>query len=236
MGEPARVLIDLDLDASPIAGHIASDREAGRPFHGWLELSSQIEARRRDALATERPPAAAGEGGSRSDPESGDEYRLLTTGVRQSTQPWWSVLAAWVCVGWSAAAVIALAATHHNALVAWWAFGLVAMLVLVIFLWADQHQDTDPDDRGERPPESAPEPSPEHGSSGIDWYRRERELNGASAERGGCSAPGCGNALPARTGNQRVRALPTSDNRAATAGAHDQHLAEATRIGRRHDN
>ena len=40
------LLIELDLDATPIAGYIATDHEARRPFHGWLELSSAIEERR----------------------------------------------------------------------------------------------------------------------------------------------------------------------------------------------
>jgi hypothetical protein len=38
--------LDLDLDATPIAGYIGTDHEARRPFHGWLELSSAIEERR----------------------------------------------------------------------------------------------------------------------------------------------------------------------------------------------
>ena len=46
MGYLTYFLIDLDLDATPIAGYIASDHDARRPFHGWLELSSAIEARR----------------------------------------------------------------------------------------------------------------------------------------------------------------------------------------------
>jgi hypothetical protein len=44
MGYLTHFLIDLDLDATPIAGYIATDHDARRPFHGWLELSSAIES------------------------------------------------------------------------------------------------------------------------------------------------------------------------------------------------
>lgn len=57
MGYVGHVLIDLDLDATPIAGHITSDQSARRPFHGWLELSSAIEQRRTAGPATAGPSA-----------------------------------------------------------------------------------------------------------------------------------------------------------------------------------
>ncbi len=37
------VVIDVDLDATPITGSITTDHGARRTFQGWLELSSLIE-------------------------------------------------------------------------------------------------------------------------------------------------------------------------------------------------
>lgn len=51
MARRAQLLIDLDLDTSPIAGHITSDHHSRRPFYGWLELCSAIEAVDPAALA-----------------------------------------------------------------------------------------------------------------------------------------------------------------------------------------
>ena len=46
MTNRAQLFIDLDLDATPIAGYITSDQDDRRPFHGWLALSTAIEQRR----------------------------------------------------------------------------------------------------------------------------------------------------------------------------------------------
>ena len=61
MANRAQLLIDLDLDASPIAGRITSDHDPRRPFHGWLELCSAIEAQRTTAVTTaaQAAPTAA---------------------------------------------------------------------------------------------------------------------------------------------------------------------------------
>ena len=52
MGYLAYIFIDLELNATPIAGHITSDQDARRPFHGWLELGSAIEQRRAAGVMT----------------------------------------------------------------------------------------------------------------------------------------------------------------------------------------
>ena len=52
--------VDLELASVPIAGSVGSDQHPARPFHGWLELASEVEALRREAL-TARAPATPDE-------------------------------------------------------------------------------------------------------------------------------------------------------------------------------
>lgn len=133
------LLIELDLDATPIAGYIATDHEARRPFHGWLELSSAIEERRttgrrrgtltgRAATVLRSPRDSGSPQDSRevthpharqSGAFAGEAYR----GVRhpgiaawqaRHSQPRWMLLGAWTCAGWSAVAVVAVAAARHT--------------------------------------------------------------------------------------------------------------------------
>jgi membrane protein DedA with SNARE-associated domain len=56
------------------------------------------------------------------------------------------LLGAWTCAGWSAVAVVAVAAARHTHVLAWWGPGLLAVLVLLILLWTEQHSTVDPDD------------------------------------------------------------------------------------------
>jgi bacteriorhodopsin len=65
------------------------------------------------------------------------------------------LLGAWTCAGWSAVAVAALAATRHTGVIAWWALGLLAMVVVLTFLWTEQHPAADADDPDE-PPRTGP--------------------------------------------------------------------------------
>ena len=51
--------LDLDLDATPIAGCITTDHANRRPFQGWLELSSLIEERRAAGVVPCDPAAGA---------------------------------------------------------------------------------------------------------------------------------------------------------------------------------
>jgi len=49
------LIVDLDLDLTPIGGRISSDQHPTRQFHGWLELTAAIDALRTAALTA--PPA-----------------------------------------------------------------------------------------------------------------------------------------------------------------------------------
>jgi hypothetical protein len=49
------LIVDLDLDLTPIGGRISSDQHPTRQFHGWLELTAAIDALRTAALTA---PAA----------------------------------------------------------------------------------------------------------------------------------------------------------------------------------
>lgn len=51
----AQLILDLDLDVTPIGGRISSDQHSTRQFHGWLELTAAIDALRTAALTA---PAA----------------------------------------------------------------------------------------------------------------------------------------------------------------------------------
>ena len=201
MGYLTHLLIDLDLDATPIAGYIATDHDARRPFHGWLELSSAIEERRTAGRGTPgltgrtaAPwPSAPGSDSSQTSCEApypraragavtGEMYR----GVRHpgvaawlaqcSTQPWWMLLGAWTCAGWSAVAVVAVAATRHTEVLAWWGLGLLAILVLLTVIWTEQQPTVGSDD-GDPPARGGPPTRPEdRGSTEIDWRRLEHEM------------------------------------------------------------
>jgi hypothetical protein len=50
MATHLRLLLDLELAATPIAGRISTTSDPARPFHGWLELASTIETMRKAAL------------------------------------------------------------------------------------------------------------------------------------------------------------------------------------------
>ena len=44
MTETRRVIVEAATDCEPIAGRIEGEREASRPFTGWLELIAALEA------------------------------------------------------------------------------------------------------------------------------------------------------------------------------------------------
>lgn len=52
--EYARLTIDFDLQADPIAGMVRDDGGHGRPFAGWMALTRAIE---RTLEAARRPPS-----------------------------------------------------------------------------------------------------------------------------------------------------------------------------------
>ena len=52
MTEKRRVIVETDPDAKPIAGCVGIEAEPCRPFVGWLELLTALDA----ALAPEQPP------------------------------------------------------------------------------------------------------------------------------------------------------------------------------------
>jgi hypothetical protein len=194
------IFIDLDLDATPIAGYIGTDHDIRRPFQGWLELSSAIEERRavgaRTAGLTGRAapllpspdsdpshtsrraphPRVRWSGACTGEAYGGVEHPGRASGLAEcSTQPRWMLLGACTCAGWSAAAVLAEAATRHTQVLAWWGLGLLAILVLLTFLWTEQHS-TEPDD-GDQPPARAPAgPCPHDGSTHIDWSLLEQDV------------------------------------------------------------
>ena len=51
----ARLILELDLDLTPIGGRISSDQHPTRQFHGWLELTAAIDAVRTAALTAPAP-------------------------------------------------------------------------------------------------------------------------------------------------------------------------------------
>lgn len=191
------LFIDLDLDATPIAGHITSDHNPRRPFHGWLELSSVIEERRTAGLTTARtdapspstpdrhaptpsraaPPATRPESGPPSHDRSRDaHHQRVVAWLAECTQPRWILLGAWTCAGWSTIAVPVLAATRHTRVLAWWALGLLAILVLLTHLWTEQPSTVRGDEHDQRPPAGPRTPPPNGGLTGIDWHRLEQEM------------------------------------------------------------
>ena len=55
---PDLIRMSLELESvSPIRGHVVDDRARARPFAGWLELTSAIEAAA-ERMATAPEPAA----------------------------------------------------------------------------------------------------------------------------------------------------------------------------------
>jgi hypothetical protein len=50
MGTNLRLVVDLELETTPIGGRISTGSEPARPFHGWLELASAIETHRNAAI------------------------------------------------------------------------------------------------------------------------------------------------------------------------------------------
>lgn len=180
MGYLTHLGIYLDPDATPIAGYITTEREKLRPFHGWLELSSAIEAQRTagprpadasglagaprtSSLGTEFPQApcsrAPASGTRRGDAEAAGEHTGISAWLAQRTQPTWMLLGAWSCACWSAFAIAILAATGETKLLAWWGLGLVANLVLLTFVWTEQRSSPDPDD-GDQPRPGGPPRGP----------------------------------------------------------------------------
>ncbi len=185
MGYLTHLAIDLDHDASPIAGYIANDHDARRPFHGWLELCSAIEEQRAAGPGNPGPSErtvaslpstrwgdfsrSAGAAPARPAPESGaltggrrgdGRDRAAVAWLAQCTQPRCMLLGAWTCAGWSGVAVLALAITRHIWVLAWWGLGLMAALVLLTFIWTEQPSSRDPDD-GDQPPSGGPPRGPQ---------------------------------------------------------------------------
>jgi hypothetical protein len=175
--------IYLELDATPIAGYITTEREPPRPFHGWLELSSAIEAQRAAGPGNTRPsertlasspstrrgdssrssgavpPRPAPQSGVPTGGRHGDvRHRAAVAWLAQRTQPRWMLLGAWTCAGWSGVAVPALANTRHIWVLAWWGLGLLATLVLLAFIWTEQASGQGPDDGDQPHPGGPPEP------------------------------------------------------------------------------
>jgi hypothetical protein len=210
VGYQTHFLIDLDLDASPIAGYIASDHDARRPFHGWLELSSAIEQRRTagrgtagltDRTAAPLPsapdsdssqtlrgaphPRARRSGAFTGEASRGVRHPGVAAWLDQCTQPRWMLLGAWTCAGWSAIAVVAVAATRHIQVLAWWGLGLLAILVLLTFIWTEQRSTVDPDHHDQPFLGGSPTPSQDAGSTGIDRHCVEQELMAHTTERNG---------------------------------------------------
>ena len=58
-GDPARLVIELDLEAEPIAGRLASPAAGARRFAGWLELMAALEHARAAELHGESTSAGA---------------------------------------------------------------------------------------------------------------------------------------------------------------------------------
>jgi hypothetical protein len=92
------------------------------------------------------------------------------------------LLGAWTCAGWSAVAIVAVAATRHPWVLAWWGLGLAAILVLLTLVWTEQIPNVDPDDHDDHDdhdllsPSGSPTPSQDAGLTGIDRHRVEPEL------------------------------------------------------------
>jgi hypothetical protein len=63
----AQLILDLDLDLTPIGGNISSDQHPTRQFHGWLELTAAIDALR---TAAQTAPAACGHASASPRPPS----------------------------------------------------------------------------------------------------------------------------------------------------------------------
>ena len=179
------IYLDLDLDATPIAGYITTEREPRRPFHGWLELSSAIEAHRAAGPGNTGPsertlaslpstrcgdcsrssgavaPRPAPQSGAPKGGRHGDvRHRAAVAWLAQCTQPRWMLLGAWTCAGWSGVAVPALAITRHIWVLAWWGLGLLATLVLLTFIWTEQPSGQGPDD-GDQPHPGGPSEPPQ---------------------------------------------------------------------------
>jgi hypothetical protein len=177
MGIRERLLIDLDLDAWPIGGRITSDDNPGRPFHGWLELSSAIEQRRTAAMTAE-PARASG-----TAPSSGTNLcRKVARWLGKRTEPRWLLFVAWACAAWSALAVPAVAAAGSAAILPWWALGLVAIAVLLVFVWTEQGTAIESDHPGPPPAADPPAPPPDDGATGIDWSLLEREMSSETGD------------------------------------------------------
>lgn len=58
-GDPARLVIELDLETEPIAGRLASPATGARRFAGWLELMAALEQARAAELQAESTSAGA---------------------------------------------------------------------------------------------------------------------------------------------------------------------------------
>jgi hypothetical protein len=175
--------IYLELDATPIAGYITTEREPPRPFHGWLELSSAIEAQRAAGPGNTRPsertlasspstrcgdssrssgavpPRPAPQSGVPTGGRHGDvRHRAAVAWLAQRTQPRWMLLGAWTWGGGGGGAVAARALTRHIWVLAWWGLGLLATLVLLAFIWTEQASGQGPDDGDQPHPGGPPEP------------------------------------------------------------------------------
>ena len=79
------------------------------------------------------------------------------------------LLGAWTCAGWSALAVAALAATRHTRGIAWWALGLLAVLVLLTFLSTKHRPGAAPDGDEKASPTGPPTPPSSGIPTSVDW-------------------------------------------------------------------
>ena len=55
---PARLVLEIDLEAEQITGSMRANGEPARPFSGWLEFITAFEDWRRGRPQAEPPPPA----------------------------------------------------------------------------------------------------------------------------------------------------------------------------------
>jgi hypothetical protein len=104
----------------------------------------------------------------------------------ERTQPRWLTVTGWLSAGWSGVAVVALAVTGRQTILAWWVLGALFFLVVVVVAWTEQPDDAGADGGGADRAKGEMMPSPGGEGGGIDWEAREREL-----ARAGETDPGC---------------------------------------------
>ena len=140
---PSRGPRDTQARASATARSVA--------FDSMRRLFPNLACRR-------RPDAPLGRARARGGRHGDVRHRAAVAWLAQRTQPRWMLLGAWTCAGWSAVAVPALAITRHIRVLAWWGLGLLAILVLLTFIWTEQPSSRGPDDGDQPHPGGPPEP------------------------------------------------------------------------------